>query len=120
MLGLSIAVSALLDLSDHGVDVVGTIPDALPSRRGRTSALDDAVALLPAAFGVLILSTEAVGVARSLATAHHYSVDPNRDLSAMGASNVLAGFRPVSSSPAARARPRPPTAPAGARSSRPR
>ena len=41
---------------------------------------------------MLVLSTEAVGVARTLAQAHHYEVDVNRDLSAMGASNLVAGL----------------------------
>jgi SulP family sulfate permease len=44
------------------------------------------------ALGVLIMSAEAVGVARGLAVKHGYSVDPNRDLEALGASNLLAGL----------------------------
>jgi SulP family sulfate permease len=90
LLAVAISGSALFGLSSHGVDVVGHIPSALPDPDW--PGLTDAVDLLPAAFGILILSTEAVGVARSLATAHHYQVDPNRDLSAMGASNLVAGL----------------------------
>ena len=44
------------------------------------------------ALGVLILSAEAVGVARGLAVRHGYAVDPDRDLVAMGAANALAGL----------------------------
>ena len=52
----------------------------------------DLVQLLPAGFGVLLLSTEAVGVARSMAIEHRYTIDSNRELSTMGAGNVLAGL----------------------------
>jgi SulP family sulfate permease len=92
VLAVAIAVSALFGLSAHGVDVVGEIPSGLPDPAWPSMSGDELATLLPAAFGVLILSTEAVGVARSLATIHGYGVDPNRDLSAMGASNVLAGL----------------------------
>ena len=47
---------------------------------------------LPSTLLVLVLSAEAVGVARGLAVKHGYRVDPNRDLVAMGASNALAGL----------------------------
>ncbi len=92
VLALAIAASAVFDLSAHGVDVIGKIPSALPDPAWPSITGHEFSTLLPAAFGVLILSTEAVGVARSLATIHGYRVDPNRDLSAMGASNVLASL----------------------------
>ncbi len=68
------------------------MPRALPDPAWPDVSGDDFVALLPMAFGVLILSTEAVGVSRALAAQHHYEVDTSRDLAAMGASNVLAGL----------------------------
>jgi sulfate permease, SulP family len=89
---IAIAVSALLDLSSHGVDVVGDIPNALPDPAIPHVSADDLVALLAPALGVLIVSAEAVGVARGLAVKHGYQVDPNRDLRALGASNLLAGL----------------------------
>ena len=87
-----IVLSALLHLDDHGVDVIGKLPDALPQlawpgvqpRRRRRAAAS--------AFGILIVSTEAAGVARTLAVKHGYEVDANRDLSAMGVSNLAAGL----------------------------
>lgn len=89
----AIVVSALLGLSDHGVAVVGEVPRALPDPAWPDVSGDDLVALLPMAFGVLILSTEAVGVSRALAAQHHYEVDTSRDLVAMmGTGNVLAGL----------------------------
>lgn len=91
-LGGSIALSALLDLKGHGVDVVGDIPQALPDLAVPHVGASDIVALFAPALGVLILSAEAVGVARSMAQEHGYRVDPNRDLVAMGASNLATGL----------------------------
>jgi MFS superfamily sulfate permease-like transporter len=88
----AIVVSALLDLSGHGVAVVGEVPRALPDPAWPDVSGDDVLALVAMAFGVLILSTEAVGVSRALAAQHHYEVDTSRDLAAMGMSNVLAGL----------------------------
>jgi sulfate permease, SulP family len=92
VLVLAIVVSALLNLDEHGVDVVGEIPDALPDPAIPHVSADDFVALVAPALGVLVLSAEAIGVARGLAVKHGYRVDPNRDLMAMGASNALAGL----------------------------
>ena len=92
VLVLAIAVSALANLPAHGVDVVGEIPDALPDPAIPDVALDDLVQLIVPALGVLVLTAEAVGVARALATHHGYEVDPNRDLVGMGAANALAGL----------------------------
>jgi SulP family sulfate permease len=86
-LAAATAASGLLSLD---VAVVGKLPDALPQLAFPHT--HEWLSLLPAAFGVLVLSTEAVGVARTLAQAHHYDVDVNRDLSAMGASNIVAGL----------------------------
>lgn len=92
VLVLAIAVSALLDLSSHGVDVVGDIPNALPDPSLPDVSGGDIVDLIAPAFGVLIVSAEAIGVARSLATRDGYAIDPNRDLVALGGSNLLAGL----------------------------
>jgi SulP family sulfate permease len=92
LLALSIALSALLNLDHHGVDVVGDIPNALPDPAVPGVSAHDITALIAPALGVLVLSAEAVGVARQLAIKHDYAVDANRDLMAMGAGNVVAGF----------------------------
>ena len=92
VLVVAIAASALLDLSAHGVDVVGDLPRALPDPAIPDVSAGDVVNLVGAALGVLVLTAEAVGVARSLATLHGYTVDPNRDLVALGGANLLAGL----------------------------
>ena len=92
VLVLAIALSALLGLEDDGVDVVGDIPEALPDPAIPDISADDFLQLIAPALGVLVLTAEAVGVARGLAAKHDYRTDPNRDLVAMGVSNALAGF----------------------------
>ena len=92
VLALAIAVSALFDLAGHGVAVVGDLPDALPDPSVPDISLDEALQLVGASLGVLLVSAEAIGVARSLATRDGYEVDANRDLVALGASNLLAGL----------------------------
>jgi sulfate permease, SulP family len=92
ILVLAIAVSALLDLSAHGVAVVGDIPNALPDPAIPDVSADDIIGLATSAFGVLILSAEGLGVARALAVKHGYQVDASRDLAAFGGSNLLAGL----------------------------
>jgi SulP family sulfate permease len=87
-----ILVSALLDLSAHGVAVVGNIPNALPDPAIPDVSANDVVALVTPAFGVMFLSAEGIGVARALAVKHGYPLDVNRDLRAFGASNLLAGL----------------------------
>ena len=89
---IAIVVSALLDLSAHGVDVVGELPNAVPDPSFPSISWRDAEQLLPAAFGVMILCAEAVGVSRAIAGAAGYQVDTNRDLVAFGGSNLLAGL----------------------------
>ena len=88
----SIVLSAILDLSANGVDVVGELPDAAPDLALPDVGWGDLVDLLPAAFGVMIVSAEAAAVSRSIASSQGYEVDVNRDIVALGASNLAAGL----------------------------
>jgi sulfate permease, SulP family len=88
----AIAISALLHLSQHGVAVIGKLPRALPDPAFPSVSAHDFAALVPAAFGVMLMTTEAVGVARALAGEQHYTIDSNRELIAMGTANALAGL----------------------------
>jgi high affinity sulfate transporter 1 len=93
VLALSIAVSHWLDLSDRGVDVVGSLPSALPDPSIPDVGWRELIDLLPAAFGIMLLvCAEGIGVARSVAATHRYTIDPNRELIAVGSSNLLAGL----------------------------
>jgi sulfate permease, SulP family len=91
VLSIAIATSALFDFADRGVDVVGDLPSAIPRLDWPGISGSDAVALLGSAFGLMVVSAEAVGVSRSIASSHGYVIDANRDLMALGASNLAAG-----------------------------
>jgi sulfate permease, SulP family len=94
VLFLYIIVSYLLDLSGrYGVEVMGEIPQGLPSfgvPDVPASAILDMV--LPAFGIVLVAYSESLGVAREFAEKHNYEVDPNQELRAHGAANLLSGF----------------------------
>jgi sulfate permease, SulP family len=92
VLVVGIVVSALFGLADHGVAVIGHVPTALPDPGWPSVSADDLAKLVPSAFGIMLLTTEAVGVARALASHDGYQVDSNRDLIALGGSNALAGL----------------------------
>jgi SulP family sulfate permease len=92
VLVLAIVASALLHLSAHGVAVVGHLPTALPRPAFPDVSAHDFVALVPTAFGVMLTAAEAIGVAQSLASRQHYSVQASREFSALRAANLLAGL----------------------------
>jgi SulP family sulfate permease len=92
VLALAIVVSALLELEQHGVAVIGELPSAYPDADVPDVSWGDLADLLPAALGMLIVSAEAASVSRAIARTQGYDVDPNRDLVALGGSNLLAGL----------------------------
>ena len=90
---LGIAVVALFDLQDHGVAIVGTIPAGLPSLSVPSLRLGDVTGLLPDALALAIIAfAESVAAARSLAAKHHYEVDADQELVALGVANIGAGL----------------------------
>ena len=90
----SIIVSSLLDLSSHGVAIVGTLPRAFPHPALPDVGWHDLAELVAPGFGVMIVTAEGIGVARTLGAQDGYRVAVNRDLVALGSSNVLAGLSP--------------------------
>ena len=90
---LGIAVVAAFDLQDHGVAIVGTIPDGLPSLTIPRFGLGDVTDLLPDAVALaLICFAESVAGARALAAKHRYEVDADQELVALGVANLGAGL----------------------------
>jgi SulP family sulfate permease len=90
----AIAVSSALDLeAAHGVDVVGTLPQGLPTPSFPDIPLSTWVALVPASIGIVLVAySEALGVAREFAAHHGYEIDPDQELIAHGAGNVVSGL----------------------------
>ena len=84
---------ALFGLDDHGIAVVGSVPSGLAGPANPPWSLHDVQVLLPTAFAITLISIlEAMSLARDFADEHGYDVDPNQEITALGASNVSAGF----------------------------
>jgi SulP family sulfate permease len=89
----AIGLSWALDLQAHGVAVVGVIPAGLPSLDVPTPAWQDVIHLVPAAFGIFLVSfADEILTARSFAGKHNQHVRASQELLAMGAANAAAGF----------------------------
>lgn len=86
-------VSSLLHLETHGIAVVGPIPSGLPQFGVPDLHFSDAWNLLPSALTLtLIVFTDAVLTARSVAEKHGEKVDANLELIGLGAANIAAGL----------------------------
>jgi sulfate permease, SulP family len=90
-MGGGILASYVLGLQVSGVSVVGHIPGGLPSLVWPNLALLEA--LWPAALGIALMSfTETVAAGRAFAAPGEPRPDPNQELVATGAANLLGGF----------------------------
>jgi SulP family sulfate permease len=97
---LSIALSAVWQLAEQGVRVVGTVPQGLPpltlpggSPGGWATSWTLAQALLvPALLISLVGFVESVSVGQSLAAKRRERIDPDAELRALGLSNLGAGL----------------------------
>lgn len=90
---VAIIVSSLFNLEELGVAVVGQIPSGLPSLQIPQVSLADFRILLPAALAlaVLIFADELL-VARVFSRRNRYNLNPNQELTALGAANISCGF----------------------------
>ena len=90
---LSIIAVALFDLDARGVQITGDVPAGLPPFKIPDVGIGDLRDLLPGAFAIAMVGyAESIAGMRSFATKHHYDVDPNQELIALGISNVGAGL----------------------------
>jgi high affinity sulfate transporter 1 len=90
---LGIVISGALDLSQHGVEIVGDVPSGLPSLGLPDIRQGDLVALIAAAAGMLlVIFSESLGAAETFAAKHGYEIDPNQELIALGVANVGSGL----------------------------
>jgi sulfate permease, SulP family len=90
---LGIGISAALDLSDHGVAIVGKVPSGLPSVSIPQAPAGDIAALMAGAAGMmLVIFSESLGAATNFATKYGYEIDANQELIALGVANAGSGF----------------------------
>jgi MFS superfamily sulfate permease-like transporter len=89
--GGGIAASALFQLQASGVSIVGHIPSGLPPFVPPDLALLEL--LWPAAVAVALMSfTETIAAGRAFTAAGEPRPDPNQELAATGAANLLGGL----------------------------
>lgn len=90
----AIGFSAALDLETRRqVEVVGRLPEGLPTPSFPDIPASTWVALVPAALGIVLVAySEALGVAREFASRHGDEIDPDQELIAHGGTNILSGL----------------------------
>jgi SulP family sulfate permease len=91
----AIAASYLLDLSGHGVGVLGTVPGGLPALGLPTGVMtaENAVALLPTVISmVVVILAQSAATSRAYAMRYGDSFDENVDLVGLGLANAAAGI----------------------------
>ncbi len=90
---LGVAAEKWLNLPQYGVELVGTIPLQLVMPSLPSLSYSDWMNLGELAIAmVMILYAESYGSIRSFALKHGDTVDPDRDLLAIGAANLLSGM----------------------------
>lgn len=90
---LASAAVALFALQDNGIRVIGDIPSGLPTPAVPTVSTADLAALVLPAVGIVIVGfSDNVLTARALAARRNEAIDANRELAALGLTNVAAGL----------------------------
>jgi SulP family sulfate permease len=95
---LGILVVPLLDLTTHGVEVVGKVPTGLPSIALPTGfSIDQWLSMAVGALAIILVSySESIANATESAARHHTEFEPDQELKAQGAawvgSALVGGF----------------------------
>ena len=86
-------LSLVLQGKEHGVRLVGSLPGHLPPLSLPDLSTASVRDLAPAALAVTMLGlTEAVSIARSVATRSHQRIDSNQEFLGQGLSNIIGSF----------------------------
>jgi high affinity sulfate transporter 1 len=86
-------VSALLDLSSHGVSTVGALPQGLPRPDLPWTDFGDVGPLVVAALGITLVSlTDTIATSTAFAARRGDEVDPNQEMVGLGSANIAAGL----------------------------
>ncbi|MFE6857339.1 SulP family inorganic anion transporter [Nocardia sp. NPDC057668] len=90
---LATAVVAVFSLRDNGIDVIGSVPAGLPIPGIPSVPLADVAVLLLPALGIALVGfSDNALTARAFAARHGERIDANRELGALGATNLAAGL----------------------------
>ena len=87
-----LAVS-IFDLEQYGVSIVGTIPAGFPAPGLPHVGITAIPFLLAGAIGIVFIAIgESLGIAREYAARHHYEINPDQELIALGSANISSGL----------------------------
>ncbi|MDP9210215.1 MAG: sulfate permease, partial [Actinomycetota bacterium] len=90
---VGIAAVTLFDLDQEGVQVLGVLPEGLPTFAFPAVELADLGALFSGALGIaLVAVADTTVLSQSLASQRAETVNPNQELRALGAANLATGF----------------------------
>ena len=90
---LSIVAAVAFELADHGVSVVGVLPQGFPPLTLPDVGLSDIGLLFGGALGIALVSlTDTISTASSFADRTGDEIDGQREMIGIGASNIAAGF----------------------------
>lgn len=90
---LTIAVVYGLQLHTQGVNIVGNVPKGFPTFQPPVLSMTLAWQLLPVAVTIAILGfMESFAIGKAIAEKEHYTIRPNRELTALGIANVVGSF----------------------------
>ena len=90
---LSILAASAFDLADHGVSLVGVLPQGFPPLTVPHVRLSDVWPLFAGALGIALVSlADTISTASSFAARSRQEVDGNREMVGIGAANLAAGF----------------------------
>jgi high affinity sulfate transporter 1 len=90
---LSIVAANAFNLSDHGVKLVGTLPQGFPPLTFPHVRLSDLGPLVAGAFGIALVSlADTISTASAFAARSGEEIDGSREMIGIGAANIAAGF----------------------------
>ena len=76
-------------LQEHGVSIVGSVPEGLPAPTVPSLAMADLQALWPTAMAIALVGfMESIAVAKVYASKNRYEVDSNQELIGLGLANI--------------------------------
>jgi sulfate permease, SulP family len=89
----AIAVMTVFRLSESGIKIVGDLPSGFPGISIPSINASDISALIPVALACFVLAYgETISVARSFAQKYDYEINPEQELTALGAANIATGI----------------------------
>jgi high affinity sulfate transporter 1 len=90
---LSILAAGVFDLADHGVSLVGSLPQGFPPFTIPHVRVSDFGLLIGGAFGIAVVSlADTISTASSFAARSGQEIDGSREMIGIGAANIAAGF----------------------------